>query len=268
MRKAWVETSFGRIAYGASDGAGPPLVLLHSNSTGGDIFVHQFAAFGARLRLIAIDLPGHGGSDDLADPFGYGLVGFADCVGEVLDRLEIEQPLLAGTSLGGHVVLEVTKTRPLAGAAIIGTPPFAKDPARIGEAYRPDPVAALSFVAELDDAQILAYADALSDGNGHEPPWREMVRRTDPRMRAHLGASLFAPGTGDQRIFAETCPVPLAVINGAEDGFIDLDYIDALAYANLWSGRTHRIAGAGHAPFFSRADAFNDVLAQMIDSVF
>lgn len=268
MQTQLIGTSYGRIAYRMSAGTGPTLMLVHSNSSSGGIFVPQFSAFGERLRLIALDLPGHGESDDLADPSGYGLMNFAACVGEVLDRLDIDTPLVAGFSLGGHVALEMTRMRRLAGVAIVGSPPFAKDPARIGEAFPPDPVGALSFVGELDATQVAAFADGLSDGRGHEPPWRELVRRTDPAMRAALGASLFAPEAGDQRLLAETCPVPLAVINGANDRFIDLDYIDSLAYANLWSGRTHRIAGASHAPFHSRPDAFNALLGQLIDSVF
>jgi len=43
----------------------------------------------------------------------------------------------------------------------------------------------------------------------------------------------------------ETNPVPLAVVNGSEDRFVKLDYLDTLAYANLWEGHCHRLAELG-----------------------
>lgn len=268
MPKDYVQLTTGRVAYSQSPGTGPDLVLLHSNSTCGDIFVHQLGDLGNRARVTAIDLPGHGGSDDLTDLSLYGLVGFAEIVGAALERLGIAHPLVMGTSLGGHIVLEMTRSHAMAGAMIVGTPPYSRDPARIGEAYRPDPVAALSFVGEMSETQIAEFADALSDGQGTDPMWRDAVRRTDPNMRRHLAAGLFDPAAGEQRALAENCPVQLAIVNGAEDRFIDLDYVDRLAYANLWSGRTYRIEGAGHAPFFSRPEAFNALLGQMAKTVF
>jgi len=54
--------------------------------------------------------------------------------------------------------------------------------------------------------------------------------------------------------------VPLAVVNGAADTIINLDYIDGLDYANLWRGRCHRLAGLGHAPFWQMPELFNPLL--------
>jgi pimeloyl-ACP methyl ester carboxylesterase len=268
MQKNWVETSWGRVGYMRSGGRGPVVVLLHSNSTSGEIFSRQFAGLGKRFSLVAVDLPGHGRSADLQEPFSYGLVSMAAVVGVALDRLGINDPLMVGTSLGGHVVLEMMRHRHMAGAMLVGTPPYARDPAGIGEAYRPDPVAALSFVGELSPQQVADFADALNDGHPDTTPWRRAIMRTDPNMRLHLAAGLFDPEAGDQRQLAENSAVPLAIVNGAEDRFVDLDYVDSLAYANLWSGRTYRIAGAGHAPFVSQPEAFNTILNRMVEDVF
>src|SRR5271169_1803892 len=64
----------------------------------------------------------------------------------------------------------------------------------------------------------------------------------------------------DQRWVVENLPIPLAVVNGSEDPFVNLDYLDTLDYANLWEGRRHRLPGLKHAPFWEAPDIFNSVL--------
>ena len=49
----------------------------------------------------------------------------------------------------------------------------------------------------------------------------------------------------DQRLIVESSPVPLAVVNGDTDRFVNLDYFDTVAYANLWESRCHRLNGLG-----------------------
>jgi pimeloyl-ACP methyl ester carboxylesterase len=71
----------------------------------------------------------------------------------------------------------------------------------------------------------------------------------------------------DQRLTVETSPVPIAVVNGAADRLVNLDYIDSVAFANLWQGRCHRLAGLGHAPFWEGADAFKPLLARFLQDV-
>ncbi len=48
-----------------------------------------------------------------------------------------------------------------------------------------------------------------------------------------------------------------AVVNGAEDPIVNLDYIDHVRYANLWRDRCFRIDSAGHAPFLQNSAVFN-----------
>jgi len=71
----------------------------------------------------------------------------------------------------------------------------------------------------------------------------------------------------DQRWLVESCPDPLAVVNGSEDPFINLDYLDVPKYANLWEGRCHRLPGLKHAPFWEAPDIFDALLARFVDDV-
>ena len=56
-------------------------------------------------------------------------------------------------------------------------------------------------------------------------------------------------------------------MNGAEDRMINLDYVDSVAYGNLWEGRYHRMAALGHAPFWEAPDDFDRILERFLHDV-
>jgi 2-succinyl-6-hydroxy-2,4-cyclohexadiene-1-carboxylate synthase len=60
---------------------------------------------GERYRCVAVDLPGHGVSTDLAYPDSYTMEGAARGVLDVLDGLGVRTSVLAGYSMGGRLAL-------------------------------------------------------------------------------------------------------------------------------------------------------------------
>jgi pimeloyl-ACP methyl ester carboxylesterase len=62
----------------------------------------------------------------------------------------------------------------------------------------------------------------------------------------------------------ESAQIPIAVVNGGADRIVNLDYIDTVAFANLWDGRCHRLAGLGHAPFWEAPSEFNPILERFL----
>jgi pimeloyl-ACP methyl ester carboxylesterase len=58
--------------------------------------------------------------------------------------------------------------------------------------------------------------------------------------------------------------MPVAVVNGAEDPFLNLDYLDSLSFKNLWRGQCRRIDGAGHTPFLQKPTVFNEILNEYL----
>ena len=65
----------------------------------------------------------------------------------------------------------------------------------------------------------------------------------------------------------ESSGIPLAVVNGADDPFVNIDFFDEVAYANLWEARCHRLRGVGHAPFWSGPDLFAPFLERFVRDV-
>jgi pimeloyl-ACP methyl ester carboxylesterase len=83
---------------------GPPLVLLHGLASDADTWERAVAPLAAHgLRVIAIDLLGHGFSDK--PDSGYLLDVFADSLAGFLDVLEIPSATLCGHSFGGAIAI-------------------------------------------------------------------------------------------------------------------------------------------------------------------
>src|SRR5271170_7537829 len=100
MKTHKIDAPNGAIAIHESADQGPPVVLIHGNSSSSSVFSRQLdGPLGERFRLIAVDLPGHGASDDAKDPSAYSLPGHARAVRAVLDALGIDEAHFVGWSV-------------------------------------------------------------------------------------------------------------------------------------------------------------------------
>lgn len=108
---------------------------------------------------------------------------------------------------------------------------------------------------------------ALGAGAERDLFYTSAVRRTDGRARQYMVEAILAGMQIDQREFVTTSSVPLAIINGADDPVINLDYIDTLKYRNLWKDRPLRLAGAGHGPHWQQHHIFNEILQSFLNSL-
>ena len=82
-------------------GNGPPLVLVHGFLGGIDEWDDRGASFSPSFDVIAVDLPGFGGS--AAIPAPATLAAHADLIEELLDSLDIKRCTLLGHSLGSMI---------------------------------------------------------------------------------------------------------------------------------------------------------------------
>ncbi len=242
------------------------MLLIHGNSLCKESFNEQLNAFGEARRLIAVDLPGHGASSNAYDPARtYSLAGYADCLGEMLDAIGVKQAVVVGWSLGGHIGFEMTERFPgLLGLVALGAPPFERrnDGALVG--FKPNPKLSLAGAGKLSETEIAEFARLITDFETPTEMWLTAIGRTDPLARQTMFASLSKQSPRRQKELAESCPVPIALVNGSNDPFVDVDYIARLAYKNLWSGRTWVLEGCGHAPHLHAPAAVDDILRRFL----
>lgn len=126
-------------------GAGDPLLLVHP--LGGTLAVwHPVISLLAEQRdVIAVDLPGFGGSPPLPTDLAPTPAVLARALSQFCAELGITRPHVAGNSLGGWIGLEIAKARAAASVTCISPAglwrrplgPRLRDSQRLGRRLRP-----------------------------------------------------------------------------------------------------------------------------------
>jgi pimeloyl-ACP methyl ester carboxylesterase len=97
------------IAYSRT-GSGPPLVLIHGLGGSKLIWEPVMDALTAERDVIAVDMPGFGKSDVLADGISPTPANLGAAIGELCSELALRAYHLAGNSLGAWAALELAKS--------------------------------------------------------------------------------------------------------------------------------------------------------------
>lgn len=261
-----IEISGRRVAYYQSRGKGQPVLLVHGNSMSGRCFARQLESpLGEEYRLVALDLPGHGESAAASDAKNaYTLPGYAELVTAFVRELGIDDALLVGWSLGGHVLLEASARLPKAvGLMIFGTPPVAKPMA--ADAFIPNPLFHLMFTSEMSEAEALAVTAGLfMPGSRIDSFFCEDLRGTDGSAREALGLSVAQGNYTDEVAVAANLDKPLAVVHGEHEPLVSLAYLKALHLPTLWRGEIQIVPAAGHTLHWEQPQAFNRLLESFI----
>jgi pimeloyl-ACP methyl ester carboxylesterase len=100
-------------------GSGEPLVLLHGLGSHRGAWEAVVPLLAAEFDVLAVDLPGFGGSPPLPAGVEPTPGALAAAVAGLLDELAVDRPHLAGSSLGGWVALELARLRPVASVALL-----------------------------------------------------------------------------------------------------------------------------------------------------
>ena len=257
----------GAIAVRELDGRGPAVVLIHGNSSSARAFSRQIdGPLGRRFRLVALDLPGHGASDDAKDPGAYSLPGHASAVRAAVDALGLGEARFVGWSLGGHIALEMAPDLPEArGFLIFGTPPLGSSE-DIQEAFLPEPAMKFAFQEVINRDDALAYLAAFfRPGFADVPPFfLEDILRTDGRARSGLAASAQNGEFRDEVAVVRGLKVPIAVLHGDDERLVNGGYFALLAMPTLWRGSVQAIPSAGHTPQWETPEAFDALLEAFV----
>jgi len=143
MTSTTLRLSDGRSVSYRACGGGAPLVLIHGVGLNAAAWAPQCTALAASRRVIAVDMPGHGGSDPLAP--GAELPDFVAWCAQVIAALGVGPVDLAGHSMGALI----------AGGVAVTRPDLVTRVALLNGVYRRDPTAR---------AAVVARAEALKDG--------------------------------------------------------------------------------------------------------
>lgn len=247
MKKLMVDIGDTTIGVHESEGKGQAVLMIHGNSLSAKSFGKQISGpLGKEFHLIAVDLPGHGNSLPAIDPRNnYSLPGYAEIILALITHLNLSKLVLVGHSLGGHIALEASEMSPeIKGIVIFGTPPLGIPPA-INEAF-------------LD----MRLMPSLLVKEGVEIPqfFIDDFNNTDPKARKFLMRNTAKNNLKDEIDIVSNLKMPLAIIHGAHDKLINLDYIKKIQMPSLWKNEVQIIKDAGHSPQWETPDEFNSIL--------
>jgi pimeloyl-ACP methyl ester carboxylesterase len=259
FEERFVEIQGVRMRYVAA-GSGRAVVLVHGLGGAAANWVELAPRLARTMRVIAPDLPGHGGSSPLAA--APNLSPFADRVAGILDREGVANAAVVGHSLGGSVVLRLAMRRPeLVGAAVLA--------------------AAAGISSSRRSAEYVLRVTALLQPGRRIAPYRRRIARSpflrmvvfggwgaaDPVALSARAAEGFLDGPAQH---SDTLSAARAML--LEDPRSELDHVrcrclvlwgardtqvavgDAFEYARRLGARLRVVAGCGHLLIGERPD--------------
>ncbi|MFC6785501.1 alpha/beta fold hydrolase [Halobaculum halobium] len=235
---------------------GPGLLCVHGSGGTKDIWTSQ-SRLADRTPVTALDLSGHGDSDDVeAEPGPEALEAYADDVVAVTEATDAS--VMVGNSLGGAVAMWVALERDLSLDGLILTGTGAK-------------------LTVLDDLLVWLRDDfdrAVEFLHGADRLFHDADEETLARSRAAMREAGRAVVERDFRTSHEfdvrdrlgEIQEPVLAVVGEHDGLTPPQYHEYLA-DELPNGEVAVLDDAAHLAMIEQPDAFNDAVASFLDEL-
>ncbi|WP_427004526.1 alpha/beta fold hydrolase [Pseudarthrobacter sp. H2] len=241
----------GSLAFVEIWGAGQPVFCVHTAGQSG-VQYREAAAGLARLgyRVIVPDLPGHGRSEPRHGGPVTDLGDYAAWCVQLIEALELVQPVIVGCSIGGKIALDIA--------------------ARMGN--RIHSVIAMAANAEAGHANVAGLRRELEDisapsrsdrtyygtravvGRAVAEDRRELIARMHCREDPQVSISdLLAWGRHDIFESLRTITAPARLVAGSDDLWINAESVERAAAEIPGAQYTH-LDGIGHYPMEEMAD--------------
>lgn len=260
----------GADIYYEDHGEGQPIVFLHGGTAGIRYFEPQLTAMSGDYRTIGVDFRGHGRSEKTE--LGHTIQQYADDIRSFLGRLDLDDVILVGWSMGALVSWEYVHQ-------------FGTDQIRalVDIDMEPSPVKREDYdygsygIEELEEAvrQIQTSPIQLLDQQAkemlNEPPSRELrnlILDEGSRTPASIqGALLFAVlYLRDYRDVLREIDVPTLVCAGADEKWRSVASVRYVAEL-VPNAQFELFESSGHCPTVEEPERFNRVLGDFIGTL-
>jgi 2-succinyl-6-hydroxy-2,4-cyclohexadiene-1-carboxylate synthase len=240
-------------------GSGEPLVLLHGFTGAGSAFDHLRDALGARFRVTAPDLPGHGDSAPAAS--------WDDALTGLRDALPREPFFLAGYSMGARLALAYALRHPASvrALALESGSPGIDDPAERGRRRVEDEELAAFLLRDGVPAFIERWEEhpTLSALRDLPAPLASAVRARRLRnSAAGLASALRQLGFAAQPPLWDELPrlrLPALLVAGERDA--KFSEIARRMAARIPGARLLLLPSSGHSPHLEAPACYAAALA-------
>lgn len=244
MRPRTVEVGGRRLQYvEMGSGDGTPILFIHGFGSDANAWMFVQPTLAESHRTIALDLPGHGGSQkDVGDATPAYLAGV---VADFMQAIDLEAAHLVGHSLGGAIALQLALTRPQAVRSLTLIAP-----AGLGSEIN------IGFIQGFIEANRRKELKPVLEQLVADPSLvgRDMIegvlrfKRLDGAAAAlkAVAAAAFPDGKQGEVLRARLGEIgcPLQVIWGSEDAVLPAAHGDGLPDGL----QVHRLPQVGHMP--------------------
>lgn len=257
-----------RLAY-VDYGEGPVVLLVHGMAGSWQSWLTNIPALAADHRVIAIDLPGFGGSQPLAK--GATFETYVELIIGLLDELEIEHVAVLGHSFGGLVALTLASNHPARVCAVVLMAGGGVELSRVRLAairiaffMMRIALSVPGSVRLLRRRRVARCVLWLVVHNAREIP-AELARELMPASvgRGFMDAVRLGSGWLG-RVDLRLVLAPVLLVWGSEDRILPVEVGQRLA-VGLTRGRLVVLDAVGHCPMFERAEESNQLILTFLE---
>ncbi|MFZ2492980.1 MAG: alpha/beta hydrolase [Thermoanaerobaculia bacterium] len=206
----WAEGPTGKVHYKSWGKGSDALVLIHGWTADMSYYAEQVPHFADRMRVIAIDLPGHGASDKPEAKYTQAL--FAESIAKVLDHAKVKRTVLVGHSMGMATARQFYRLYPKRTLGIVSLDGAVKTSIT-------DPKMIEGILSSLRGPSYPMAAAMIVDGMFLKAPdtkYKKHIRDTMLATPQHVVASA-AEGMFDLSLWNdEPIDVPMIIINAPQ----------------------------------------------------
>lgn len=247
------------------------ILFIHGWSCSSLYWQKQMDALSSKYYTVAIDLRGHGRSDK--PPSGYTLGYMAKDVHEIIEKLDLQDLLLVGWSMGGSIVFEYFKQfrgEHLKGICIVDIGPYSWKTKDYPIGY-----ADYERRLELTRKYTAAYQEpGKKEGTfvekmfNHKPDvsmlnqLKAEYKKVPAYVRSLLTMELFC---SDYRLILAEIDLPTLILRGSWHKKGKDDPAGEYMRKRIKNSRYIRFNKSGHCPFMEEPVKFNRVLSEFIE---
>jgi len=253
-------------------GTGKPLLFLHGWTMCSRVWKYQLEWFAREYQVIALDLRGHGESES---PNGeYGFPTLARDVTHFIEGLQLKRPTLIGWSLAVSLILKLFNPAHLNIESLVlvgGTPAFtASEEFPHGLPYpvvkRMQRMVETDFPRALRMFHGLLLSEEEEKMENREDVW-DLLTNEHYLPRQEVARTLLDSLAGeDLRGELAAITVPTLLIHGGKDR-VCLPGAARYMQERLKSAEIVLLPEAGHAPFLTHVETFNQKLGCFLKDI-